>query len=226
MIWLLVTSPSFQTNIRHSVPFLRYHLWDSSDSCMLSDRAHHPVAHDPRCPHPWYLTHCCTFSHSTLVFYLVVMLLYIFLELPAIQLFAVHRKRSEANFIRRYHLVMFILTLFCVTFQVLVHSSHRYSTLYARPNAEAVTSSHPDMSHQQQQQQQQNTKKQRSSEKLLDASPKARNPSPTPTTLSSATSPATSAAPAAAATSSATHLTPIPLHARGASSPTLKRSFS
>ncbi len=53
------------------------------------------------------------------------MLLYIFAMLPTIQLFVFHRKLAEANFIRRYHLVMFVLTLLCVVFQVLVHSVSR-----------------------------------------------------------------------------------------------------
>lgn len=155
------------------------------------------------------------------------MLLYIFLELPAIQLFAVHRKRSEANFIRRYHLVMFVLTLFCVTFQVLVHSSHRYGTLYSEPRpsgggGEAKAAHAP--------------KRHPSAEKLRHdaATAAARPPSPAlsvtapsaPSSRPASPSPATSAAaPPAAAPQ---RLAPPAMSAahRGVSSPALKRSFS
>lgn len=169
-------------------------------------------------------------AHYTEVFYLVVMLLYIFLELPAIQLFAVHRKRSEANFIRRYHLVMFALTLFCITFQVLVHSSHRYGDLYS-------AASPPTGAEKEAKEKRAATQphKRPSSEKLRPDA--ARPPSPAPALAVSpaanaagarpaSPAPATTAAAAASPHAATQRLAPPAISAahRGLSTPALKRS--
>lgn len=194
---------------------------------MLPHRSCPQVADDSRCSYLQCVALVYGLSpHYSAVFYIVVMLLYIFLELPAIQLFAVHRKRSEANFIRRYHLVMFVLTLFCVTFQVLVHSVHRYGNMLATAPPKQQSSSN-------------NEKRQRSTERLLERQVTITTTPPTtaPATASASGS-ATAAAAATTTTSTAAptsasspavqqrHVALLSPAHRGVSSPLLKRSGS
>ncbi len=57
------------------------------------------------------------------VLYTLIILIYILFELPTIQLFAVHHKKAEADFIKKYHLVMFGLCVGCIALQIYAHST-------------------------------------------------------------------------------------------------------
>jgi hypothetical protein len=57
------------------------------------------------------------------VLYTLIILIYIMFELPTIQLFAVHHKKAEADFIKKYHLVMFGLCVACIALQIYAHST-------------------------------------------------------------------------------------------------------